>query len=205
MAALYQQQHRGCAIVCGAAPCLFDDLAKARQLRPEADILGVNFTPSLVPEITHVWTQHAVHAQAIKASVSREITVHARPRKFRGGAGIWLLPVPDHKWAFVDFRWPDLFWVSGSSGMAGALWARHGLGYDEVIMAGSPLTKGSRQYATDYVAPANPGNGQDAPGYEDVQFDEWHKKIQSHKDSGRADGIYSMSGTTMQILGYPRA
>jgi hypothetical protein len=38
----YEVKHRGTAIVCGSAPCVFEDLENAKKLRPNATILGVN-------------------------------------------------------------------------------------------------------------------------------------------------------------------
>jgi hypothetical protein len=201
MAAIYQQRHGGCAIVCGAAPSLFEDLAKAKALRPHADILGVNHTPSLVPEIQHVWTQHGDVAASIKSSAGREVFVHARPRKYSNGGGTWLLPVPNHRWALVDYEWPTLTWLCGSSGIAGALWARHGMGYDEVIMAGIPLNRKQRTYADGYAS--TPKFGRDFA--EDHQVENWLNHLRTHKANGKTEGITSMSGETARILGVQNA
>ena len=53
----YDVQHKGCAIICGAAPCVFEDLESALKLRPGATIVGVNNAAAIVPEIEHIWTQ----------------------------------------------------------------------------------------------------------------------------------------------------
>jgi hypothetical protein len=201
MAAIYKQRHGGCAILCGAAPSLFEDLAKARFLRPHADILGVNHAPSLVPEITHVWTQHGDVAPSIKASAKQQVFVHARPRKYSNGAGMWLLPVPDSRWELVDYEWPSLTWVCGSSGIAGALWAKHGMGYDEVIMAGVPLNVKLMTYADGYAS--TPKFGRDFA--QDHQVEGWLGHLRTHKANGKTEGIFSMSGATAEILGMPNA
>ena len=200
MAAVYATKHTGCAIICGAAPCVFDDLKLARQLRPDATILGVNDTAAMIPEIEHIWSQHGDMAQSFKKNAGRRIYVHARARKHQNGGGLWLLPVPDAKWAYVDYVWHDLGWVSGSSGVAGALWAKHGMGFDEVIMAGIPLSADSLIYSDEYMSTPTKKGGHFA---EIEQVIHWAAILRTHQKNGKTDGIYSMSGETAKILGMP--
>ena len=200
MAARYEAKHSGCAIICGAAPCVFDDLKAALELRPDADILGVNNAAAMIPDIEHVWTQHGDHAQMYKEKAGRQIYVHARPRHYSNGGGTWLLPVADHKWKYVDYVWPTLAWVAGSSGVAGALWARHGMGYDEVIMAGVPLEVTTLTYSDQYASkPTKDGNA----FAEANQVEHWSAILRGHVANGVTGGIYSMSGETAKILGRP--
>jgi len=199
LAERYTARHGGCAIICGAAPCVFEDLDAARELRPGATILGVNNAAAMIPEIEHVWTQHAEHAEMFKAAAGRQIFVHSRSKRFTNGGGIWFLAVPDHKFAAIDYVWPELGWVAGSSGVAGALWARHGMGFDEVIMAGAPLSQSSMVYSDKYPSkPTKAGKFAEA-----VQLEHWIRMLQTHKDSGKTENIFSMSGHTGKILGAP--
>lgn len=200
MAAVYEGSHKGCAIICGAAPCVFEDLEKARELRPGATILGVNNVAAMIPEVEHVWTQHSEHSEMFKENAGRTIYVHSRPRKFNNGAGLWMLPVPDHKWAFVDYEWPTLTWVVGSSGAAGALWARHGMGFDEVIMAGIPLSTDTLIYSDKYPSKPTQNNDQFA---KDSQVSHWLKIFSNLVAEGKAKNIWSMSGATQKLLGAP--
>jgi hypothetical protein len=174
-------------------------MEKALELRPGATILGVNNAAAMIPEIEHVWTQHAEHADMFKAEAGRKIYVHSRSKRFTNGGGIWMLAVPDHKFAAVDYVWPNLGWVAGSSGVAGALWARHGMGFDEVIIAGAPLSHDSLVYADQY--PSKPTkNGKFS---ETTQLDHWIGMLRSHKEAGKTEGIFSMSGRTRHVLGAP--
>lgn len=195
----YTQRHGGCAILCGAAPCLLDDLQKARELRPNADILGVKFAACVVPEIKHVWSLHADMAGKIKEKAGHEVFVHCRPRRHQTKTSMWFSPVKDEHWAQVDYVWPDLWWASGSSGIAGALWAKHGMGYDEVILAGIPLKVGDRGYVAGYGQTGR-HNGDYA---RDDQIDTWYRAMKKHHAEGKMAGIYSMSGSTRTILGAP--
>lgn len=200
MANIYGTKHKGRAIVCGAAPCVFEDVEIARALWPDAILLGVNNAAAMFPEIEHIWTQHGDHAEMFKEKAGRKIYVHARPRKFSNGGGLWLLPIAEQKWQFVDYRWPTLTWVAGSSGVAGALWARHGMGFDEVIMAGVPLDMGNRVYSDKYPSKPTKDDGK----FADLnQVEHWAQILREHKAKGLTQGIYSVSGETNKILGMP--
>jgi hypothetical protein len=172
-------------------------LNAARQLRPDATLLGVNNVAAMVDGIEHIWTQHSDHAPMFKANASH-IKVHARPRQYRNGGGLWFLPASDRAWAAVDYVWPELTWVGGSSGVAAALWARHGMGFDEVILAGVPL-EGLR-YAEPYPSVPTKEGGAWA---EEHQLVQWYEQLRGHQERGKTEGVYSMSGRTREVLGAP--
>lgn len=186
--------------MCGAAPSLFEDLEKARQLRPDATILGVKYAASLVPEIEHIWTQHGEMTLLIKAAAGRPIFVHARPRMIQSARGmVWHLPYKKEAFEAIDYVWPSLPMAKGSSGIAGALWARHGMGFDEVILAGIGLSHGNRKYVQGY-----PNKYQKPNAFADEnQVDNWLNILKGHISEGRMQGVYSMSGATAKLLGEP--
>jgi hypothetical protein len=101
----YDVQHKGCAIICGAAPCVFEDLENARKLRPDATIVGVNNAAAMITEIEHIWTQHPSDAQEYKKAAGKIIYIHSRPRNFDNGAGTWRLVVSDETWESIDYYW----------------------------------------------------------------------------------------------------
>jgi hypothetical protein len=186
--------------LCGAAPSLFEDLQEARRLRPQATILGVKYAASVVPEIEHVWTQHGEMTLLIKAAVGRKIYVHARPRTIQTAKGtVWYIPSHKEAYEAIDYLWPKLDYAKGSSGIAGALWAKHGMGFDEVILAGIGLSSDNRKYVQDYPNRYSQG----AAYATENQIDNWLRVLQSHIDSGKTEGIYSMSGMTAKMLGKP--
>ena len=197
----YGIKHGGCAIICGASPCLFEDLEAARQLRPNATILGVKYTATLVPEIEHIWTQHGEMTLMIRAAAKRPIIVHARPKILQTAKGtVWEIPCKKEAYESIDYIWPSLSYAVGSSGVAGALWARHGMGFDEVIMAGIGLTAAQdRGYVSGY-----PNKFSKPDGYASIdQIDNWVRILKMHKEEGRMEGIFSMSGKTKNVLGAP--
>ena len=197
---VYPTKHRGCAIICGAAPSLFDELNEAKRLRPDATILGGKFAASVVPEIEHVWTQHGEMTLKIKEAAGRKIYIHARPRIIQSARGtVWFIPHSKEAYEAIDYVWPNLDYVKGSSGIAGALWARHGMGFDEVIMAGIGLSQDNKTYVPGY-----PNKYQCGKTYaNDGQVDNWIRLLQAHIDAGKTAGIYSMGGNTRKMLGCP--
>lgn len=197
----YTQKHGGCAIVCGSAPSLHEDLAKARELRPNATIVGANHVAELVPEIEHIWTLHNEGAHLIKRQAGRRVFVHTRPRKYSNGGGLWFLPTPDEAWNEVDYVWKELYWLTGSSGPSAALWAKHGMGFDEVIMAGIQLTPAAQNYVEGYLDPKK--KGQDFFADENSIL-HWQACMVGHRDQGKYEGIYAMSGFPAGLLGMPK-
>jgi hypothetical protein len=186
--------------LCGAAPSLFEDLEAARQLRPDATILGVKYASSVVPEIEHVWTQHGEMTLRIKAAAGRRIYVHARPRTIQTPQGTaWFIPNKAEAYEAIDYVWPSLPYLKGSSGIAGALWARHGMGFDEVILAGIGLSHRNRKYVQQYPNKYQKGDAYASP----EQIDNWVGILREHIKEGRTEGIYSMSGITAKLLGKP--
>lgn len=196
----YPTKHGGCAIICGAAPSLFDELAEAKKLRPDATILGVKHAAALIPEIEHIWTQHGEMTLKIKESAGRKIYVHARPRMIQSPSGIkWFVPHSKEAYEAIDYIWPDLGWAKGSSGVAGAMWARHGMGFDEVIMAGINLNQDDKKYAKSY-----PNKYQCGFCYAtDNQVENWLRLLGKHIEDGKTQGVYSMGGNTKKMLGFP--
>lgn len=182
MLAEYDVKHKGSVIICGSAPCVFKDLEKARRLRPSAAIVGVNNVGAIIPEVKHVWTQHNLKSKEYKKNA--DVKVHGRTH---------VLGDTD-----TDYIW-RLKWVCGSSGVAGALWARWGLGFDEVIMAGIPLSTTELLYSEKYPTEYTKSNG----FAEARQVQHWIEHLKTHQKNGKTDGIYSMSGKTMSILGAP--
>jgi hypothetical protein len=184
---LYKTKHEGTAILCGSAPCVFEDLQNALALRPNATILGVNYAPKMFDDIKieHIWTQHNELALDMKSKMPN-VFIHARSNVMGHG---------------VDYHWSSLNWVNGSSGVAGAIWARIGMGFDEVIMAGIPLNKKETRYSEKYPSTYKKKGGF-ATG---AQIEHWLRHVETHKANNLLSRVYSMSGETRNVLGYPSA
>lgn len=184
---LYETKHEGTAIVCGSAPCVFEDLDKALKLRPSATILAVNATFELIPDLNveHTWTQHNEWAWDLKKLIgNRNIKIHARSNIMGHG---------------VDYHWPSLDWAGGSSGVVGALWAKLGMGFDEVIMVGIPLSPDQTTYTPTYPGSVREDHFFARPGL----INHWLSHLEAHVKNGKTNGVFSMSGETSKILGTP--
>jgi hypothetical protein len=199
MASIYTERHSGVAIYCGSAPCVFSDLEEAKKLFPNAPIYGANYTASMIPGIEHVWTQHDDIAQSIKDDAGKKIFVHTRFCQSMGPDGLWKQKHQRRVYDAVDYVWPDLDWVSGSSGVAGAYWLRHGMGYDQVIICGAPLDEDCLEYADQYAGSLKKRERQCA---KKQNMQQWLSALKRNVGP-RTANIYSMSGATRRILGGP--
>lgn len=200
MADCYRARHEGPALVAGAAPSVFSDVARARQLFPTAPIYGANSACNLFPDIGHVWTQHAQCVADIKAACPG-VMVHARGRTFRERHLQHTLT--DEAWGLLDYTWPDLEWVNGTSGVGAALWARWGLGHSPVIVCGVALDPASNTYADGYPWPMR---GMDGTVWQDPRgdvFDGWRAMVDAHHTAGKLHGILAMSGYIKTLVGEP--
>ncbi len=168
-------------LLCGSAATLFDDLAGARALRSDADVIIVNAVAeimeaenlfSLHPEKLGMWRER----HTIKFG-STPTTHSGRPRF----DGCRLMSTVDHWWPEASSR--------GSSGWSGAKLAQL-MGYDEVILCGVPLDP--IHYAK--RGPAKNFKSKKMLNYyrAGVEADvAWHAKVRS------------MSGWTRERLGEP--
>lgn len=179
----------------GYAPSVHADVDAARRLRPAAPLLGVKYAVLLYQEIEHVWTQHIEQAPDIRARAARQIFIHSRRHRDQRRR------VALGREAAVDFVWPQLAWIYGGSGFTAALWARHGMGFDEVILCGVPLEAGGY---TPEILPIKPLRGDGGRSFVDPPaLTRWQRVIEGYVKDGRAAGITSMSGWTRSILGAP--
>lgn len=199
MAEIYTKQHKGVALYCGSAPCVFSDLEEAKQLYPKAPVYGANFTGSMIPEIEHIWTQHGELAHKYREDAGRKIYVHARFCTKLDRKGMAELKFQRHLYENIDYVWPELDWVAGSSGVAGAYWLRHGMGYSKVVLCGVPLSIDNTEYHDRYPGKRR-NNGRKCN--EKSNFENWIGILQNNVGP-RTEGIYSMSGMTRKILGGP--
>lgn len=208
----YPLKHQGPVLVLGGASNVRDDYEAARKLYPNAMVVGASFAGCIFPEITHIWTQHNEDAQRIKQRALGKIQVHCRQTRYKSSSAthtiFWFRPAPpkqsngDAPW--IDYEWPSLNWVQGSSGFAAALWARHGLGYDTAILCGVPISDAITDHDPNYLCNSQIAVTDPHWTHGDENYVSYcHRAIRKIKEAGKADGIYSMSGWTREFLGAP--
>jgi hypothetical protein len=207
----YPHRHQGPVLVLGGASNVRDDYDAARKLYPNAMVVGASFAGCIFPEITHIWTQHNENATRIKERALGLVRVHARPSRYTSKARthttFWFRKGPTAAPKThdpIDYYWPDLTWVQGSSGFTAALWARHGLGYDTAILCGVPISDAITDHDPNYLCNAQIAVTDPHWTHGDETYVGYcHKAIAAIKATGRAEGIYSMSGWTREFLGAP--
>jgi hypothetical protein len=197
MPGLPELADRRTALIVGYAADARGDVERALLARPDAVMLGAKYACVMFPQIKHVWTQHPEQASEIKDRAGQHVYVHTR-RRLRGHKAKRTLA--RHK-AHIDYVWPKLHWVCGSSGFATALWARHGLGFQETILCGVPLEAGG--YAPEIAGFKTP-TGDGGNSFIDTRvLLAWRDLIATYVRDGIASGIVSMSGWTRSTLGAP--
>lgn len=186
----YPVRHSGTVLVLGHGFTLHDDVARARKIRPDADVIAVN-KAAVEYKADHLFSWHHERGK-LKSWAGQQFrkfgpgaVVHSTPGRDRA-TGVLLDPpegCPE-----VDFWWPGAV-AKGSSGWMAVRLATF-LGYEERILCGVPMAKGA--YADGFMA-------------RDFMRD---SKIESYRSGIAADtayhkGTYSMSGWTRDLLGEP--
>lgn len=173
----YPFQHPGVCLVAGSAFSLHDDINRARALYPGAPVIAVNGASREVKAFALV-SQHPENFTARGAEWIR----HQR-RLF--GKGFTTHSPKQH--SSVDYWW-DIRLAGGSAWVARKI-AWH-MGFDLVILCGCPLVPGN------YTG-HRPGMRMAKPAVVDELFG------QIERDKDWHEGVYSMSGRTMELLRSP--
>lgn len=161
-------------LVCGSAECLFDDLARMKELLDVAyDVACINHTALYYPYFFNYW-------------IGWHPEIFAGLRKFVKGNPITM---SSQKEEGVDSVWNfNGFYASDSSLYAAKIMLE--LKYDRVILCGSPMDN-SRKFYEPY--------GAEKPQHSADNIQEaWRQEVAGFKDR-----VKSMSGNTRHILGAP--
>ena len=157
----------GPVLICGSADSLYDDIDNCH--RPGAALIGVNGAPV-----------RAMH----------RFSCHTKNLKAKG----WVQPgelchsIEAAPW--VDYVWPTVNDVSGTSGWAAAKMALL-MGYEEVILCGIPID------ASPYTT------GRPAKSFEHEDILEAYR-VAIFNDIEYHGRVHSMSGWTRELLGPPK-
>ncbi len=176
----YLVNHSGPCIVAGNAFNLHDDLAKAWSLCPEVPVIAVNGAAGEVAA-QFLFSYHPIQF------IQRPYAWIGRHNRFGGTYTV-------HGAKFEEgMPWVHHWW-EGARGRGGSAWGARKLaalmGFDTVILCGSPLVPGNyagHKLGRHMVVPSVTDDL-----LRDITADtDWHK------------GAYSMSGRTRDLLGEP--
>ncbi len=179
----YPFEHSGACLVVGTAWNMWNDLERAKSLRPKHKIFGVNRTGKFLkcdlmfsfdrkPIATFRWIQQDNFGEG-------HFTYHS-----------WL---PDNETTYDDFPAVDYWWANAGGGGTsswGAARVALMMGFDEVILCGVPMSPGP------YV------DGKEAPTFSSKQHVENSRQVME-KDTWMHEAVRSMSGWTRELLGEP--
>ena len=166
----YPIAHTGTALICGSADGLYDDIDGTGRLG--VTLIGVNGAPvRALHRFSVHWRNLRAKAWIQPGEVSHSVT-----------------PRDDAPW--VNYWWPTVNDVAGSSGWAAAKMARL-MGFDEIILCGIPID--DRAYT----------NGRPARSFEDQEILQGYRRA-IEGDTEHHSAIRSMSGWTRELLGAPR-
>ncbi len=183
----YPGEHSGTVLVLGNGFTLHDDYARARELRPDAEVIAVNEACRFY-RADHVYSYHYGPSHL-------DMWFPRQVEKFGPGAVCHSSPwhardyaIPD-EWGVVEYWWKRAG-ANGSSGWMATRLARL-MGFDEIILCGVPMASGTY----------SDGN---------MAKDFMKEKVVAHYRRGIAEqtdyhaGVYSMSGWTMELFGLPQ-
>jgi len=129
----YPVRHSGTCIVLGSGWTADDDLARARSIRPDAFIIGVNrsVTNYKCDMMVSLDRQGAKKWQAVHKEEFGPIQLHSRMLKQRN-------VISAEPW--VDYWWYN--YEPGGTSSWLAVKIAHAIGFQEIILCGVPLEKG---------------------------------------------------------------
>ena len=214
-------------IAVGSAPCLYKDLEEALKLRPLAEVMLINGACTAIENAEHVLAGHEEKASFF-AAARRKAFPNAPPWRLHACAH-------PHQMREIAFVCPDVTdWhpiekgIGATSASRAAKIAKYRLGFDEVILAGSPLDdsgyfagegKGIPQdrscvrvgdpgFLKGFVTPHHTGEYSTQPGMpmkaQETRIVKSYRTRFKELAEGEFKGwVFSMSGYTREIFGYP--
>ena len=171
-------------VVVGTAPCVTDDLARVRAIRPNAWLLGVNHAGYILP-VNFLFSYHNELLEIWRYGAQGHPSTHGSAERA-------------HAPGQVDFLWPGIV-TSGTSSLGAVLLAAECWHAREVICAGVPLNGGDGYHPA--VAPEALERGFGVLPAESGSARSFRDHWPRHRE--RLRNVYSMSGYTRELLGEP--
>jgi hypothetical protein len=186
----YPLAHSGTVLVCGFGPGFFEDLERARALRPDAQVIAINEACKAVRAFA-IFTLHPEKLRRFREQQDLHFgkghyTCHTGGKHCAKMAGNPLL----------DYGWP------AASGGGTSVWTAQKMarlmGFEERILVGAPLIHGN--YADRSPAKGFREGWQRRDGKGEVLA---NYRAFVERDTDWHEGCYSMSGFTREVLGAP--
>lgn len=181
-------KYEGTVLICGSAPCLFDDYQEALKQRPNAEVIAINDAASVITAdfLATLHPEDARHFRA-KSKYNNILVISGQ------------LYNPEYDVTF----WFDNC-NSGGTTAGSAIKMARAMGFEEIILCGCPLDGGDGYFdakpkANKFGMSTRFGN---APG--DSRVVKTHQaRLCQEAHEGGYDNVRSMSGFTRQFFGAP--
>lgn len=187
----YPRRHSGPVLICGFGPGFYEDLVRAREIRPGAPCVAINEAAKAV----RAFALFTLHPQKLRRF--RELQdLHFGPGHYTchtGGKYAAML----ERFRLMDHGWP-LAAGGGTSAWAAQIMAKL-MGFEERILVGVPLVYGN--YADRSPAKGFKEGKQRRDGKGEVLA---NYRAYIERDTGWHAGCVSMSGWTRELLGAPK-
>lgn len=192
----------GTLLVVGSAPCLFEDVARALELRPHAELMLVNGACTTIEGAQHVLAGHGDKAELF-AAARRKAFPLAKPWRLHATISDKYRAEAQKLFPSVTDWWDQSYCTGATSAAKGALIGLRGLGFSEVVLCGSPMD-GSGYAPTEAVVPHNCHRVGDPAKQQMRVIDGYRRKFKDKFAPAHRGRVYSMSGFTRDCLGEPR-
>ena len=186
---LARQRLPGEALICGSSPSLLEDFKLAHQCMPEAVVVAVNESASVV-DADFLITQHPEKAERFRQlSKNPEVVVHTgKPRERASQRGI-------------DVYWPDGVTLATSGGSAIKIALE--MGFERIVLCGMPMNGGDGYFAQSALEQDEPRFGFEDP--ESEYIDGYRKAlvrfVEENPEARRK--VRSLGGFTRELFGAP--
>jgi hypothetical protein len=177
------------ALICGSAPSLLEEFERARRAIPDAAIITVNESASVVYG-NFLITQHPEKALWFRErSENPDVVVHTAKEKERASQPA------------IDVYWPDCVTLATSGGSAIAI--ALSMGFTRIVLCGMPMNGGDGYFEGASFRRDEPRFGMESPESRYIRNYQ-HNLIEfTRRRPETLDCVRSMSGFTKRLFGAP--
>ena len=197
-------------LVVGSAPCLFDDVERALQLRPFAALMLVNGACTAIENAEHVLAGHEEKAEQY-ARERRKVFPHAPPWRLHASTHPHRKACAQQLFPSVTDWWPHEVGVGATSASKAAKIAFL-LGAAEVILCGCPMdqpgyfegeAKVAQHVNCQRIGDHGIAHGLGIPVQDTRIIKGYRANLKKLAEGEFLNRVYSMSGFTREQLGEP--
>jgi len=196
-------------LVVGSAPCLYADVAAARELFPGAEVMTINEAAGALEDVDHVLAGHTAKAGQF---VEYRMSKFPHCKRFRVHAN-WmrLNEAPRDQYPMVTDWWGGDV-SSGATSAGKAIRIAQKMGFDRVVLCGCPMNNSGYFNPQDTEAMQEQYRHLGKCARIGLAKDEKNRSVVRYKDTFRnlaatewKGWVFSMSGFSRELLGAPVA